>query len=167
MGGSLTIDSREGAGTTVYVSLPFHIPSVTDSSGEGDRAEMRHGLPRDLTVLVVEDDSTTRFYLRKVMEKLGPHVEIAENGQEALAMLKKNHLDCILMDIQMPVLDGVETTKRIRAMEGDIKDIPIIAMTAYAMSGDREKFLAVGMSDYIAKPVDHEDLMLVLKRNLS
>jgi len=167
MGGSLAIDSREGAGTTVYVSLPFPIPRDTDSSGEVDRAEMLEGLSRDLTILVVEDDRMTQLYLRKILEASGARVEVAENGQEALAMLDRKHFNCILMDIQMPVLDGVEATKKIRAKEGDIRDVPIIALTAYAMSGDREKFLAFGMDDYIAKPVEKEQLIETLKRNLA
>jgi CheY-like chemotaxis protein len=70
------------------------------------------------------------------------------------------------MDVQMPVMDGVEATKTIRTMDGDVKETPIIAMTAYAMSGDREKFLASGMDDYIAKPIDQEGLVKTLQRNL-
>ncbi len=167
MGGTLAFDSREGVGTSVYVSLPFQVIDVAEPNGDGDSAERRHDHARGLKILVVENDRMTQFYLRKVLEKSGVHVEIAENGQEALGMLNRSHFDCILMDIQMPILDGVAATKKIRAMEGNIKDIPIIAMTAYAMSGDKEKFLDSGMNDYIAKPVDHEDLMLVLKRNLS
>jgi CheY-like chemotaxis protein len=167
MGGCLAIDSLEGAGTSVYVSLPFHLMEVAGSNGVGAGAERRHDHARGLKILVVENDRMTQFYLRKILEKSGIRAEIAENGQEALGMLNRSHFDCILMDVQMPVMDGVEATKRIRAMEGDTKNLPIIAMTAYAMSGDREKFLASGMDDYIAKPMDHDELMLVLKRNLS
>ncbi len=167
MDGNVAVDSCEGVGTTVYVSLPFRIPGAAGSSGDGDRAEMLHDISRDQTILVVEDDRTTQLYLRKILEKSGVCVEVAENGQEALAKLYRSRFDCILMDIQMPVLDGVEATKKIRAMEGEIKDIPIIALTAYAMAGDREKFLAFGMDDYIAKPVEKDELIETLKRNLT
>jgi CheY-like chemotaxis protein len=166
MRGNLAIESQEGVGTSVYVSLPFHMPFVSESHAEDDGAEMLYGFSRDLTILVVEDDRMTQFYLRKILEKLGVRVEIAENGQEALEILNQNRFDCILMDVQMPVLDGVEATKTIRTMDGDVKETPIIAMTAYAMSGDREKFLASGMDDYIAKPIDQEGLVKTLQRNL-
>jgi PAS domain S-box-containing protein len=165
--GNLAIDSLEGAGTTVYVSLPFHVPSVEHCSLGVESAKMPCGISSDLRLLVVEDDRMTQLYLREILEMSGVRVQIAENGKDALAKMTHNLFNCILMDIQMPVLDGVEATKRIRSMKGDIKDIPIIAMTAYAMSGDREKFLASGMDDYIAKPVDYEELMQVLKRNVS
>ena len=166
MRGNLAIESQEGVGTSVYVSLPFYMPCVSASNAEGDGAVMLYGFSRDLTILVVEDDRMTQFYLRKILEKWGARVEIAENGQEALGMLNQNRFDCVLMDVQMPVLDGVEATKTIRTMDGDVKEIPIIAMTAYAMSGDREKFLASGMDDYIAKPIDQEGLVKTLQRNL-
>jgi CheY-like chemotaxis protein len=111
---------------------------------------------------------------------------VAENGEEALNLLPEHDFDCVLMDIQMPVLDGVQATKRIREMEreaevseGQEKDtgqdipvsqnssIPIIALTAHAMAGDREKFLEQGLNDYLAKPVDKEELLAALERNLS
>ena len=165
MRGNLAIENQEGAGTSVYVSLPFHMPYVSASHAEGDGVEMLYGFSRDLTILVVEDDRMTQFYLRKILEKWGARVEIAENGQKALGMVNQNRFDCILMDVQMPFLDGVEATKTIRTMDGDVKEIPIIAMTAYAMSGDRKKFLASGMNNYIAKPIDQEDLVKTLLKS--
>ncbi len=165
--GNLAIDSLEGVGTTIYVSLPFRIPSVEHCSLDGESAQMPCGSSRDLRLLVVEDDRMTQLYLRDILEMSGARVQIAENGKDALAKMNHNSFNCILMDIQMPVLDGLETTKRIRSLKGDIKDIPIIAMTAYAMSGDKEKFLSSGMDDYIAKPMDYEELMQVLKRNVA
>jgi len=89
----------------------------------------------------------------------------AENGAKALEMIKKKHYDAVLMDIQMPVMDGLETTRKIRN-ELNLPDLPIIAMTAHAMYGDREKCLAAGMNDYVAKPIDRQELFTALKKNI-
>ncbi|MBF0480150.1 MAG: response regulator, partial [Desulfovibrionaceae bacterium] len=96
-------------------------------------------------------------------------VTTARDGQETLRLLAEQYFDLILMDVQMPVMNGVEATKRIRAGEaGEAnKSIPIIAMTAYAMTGDKEKFLAAGMNDYIAKPVEMEGLQTLVERVLT
>jgi CheY-like chemotaxis protein len=94
-------------------------------------------------------------------------VEVVENGEQVLAALEKDDYDCILMDVRMPVLDGVEATKKIRQSKSGYKDVPIIALTAHAMLGDRQKFLDAGMDEYIAKPVDNEELKEVLKRSVA
>ena len=119
----------------------------------------------DLEVLLADDDETTQFHIESLLEKQGNKVVVAEDGRQALETLQEDEFDCVLMDIQMPVLDGVEATRQIRSSNANYKNIPIIALTAYAMSGDREKFLEAGMDDYIAKPVDKEELMEVIKRN--
>jgi signal transduction histidine kinase/ActR/RegA family two-component response regulator len=166
MGGNISIESQPEHGTTVKVVLPVDLPAGY-SQGQLREEGSRQEAESSFRILLAEDEFSAQIFIQKVLQQSGHQVTVAENGQEALDLLALHDFDCILMDIQMPVLDGVEATNRIRAMEGSIRDIPIIAMTAYAMSGDREKFLATGMDDYIAKPVDHEDLMLVLKRNLS
>ena len=104
-----------------------------------------------------------------MLEKSGYSVSTATNGQEALKLLLEQDFDIILMDIQMPIMDGVEATKAIRGANslGTKSSIPIIAMTAYAMLGDREKFLAAGMNDYIAKPVAMPALKETVERVLT
>jgi len=101
-----------------------------------------------------------------MLERAGFAVAAARDGQEALQLLASQDFDLILMDIQMPVMDGVEATKTIRSAIdlGAQSNIPIIAMTAYTMPGDREKFLAAGMNDYIAKPVNKEELLAAIER---
>ncbi len=166
MGGNACIESTEGQGTTVYFRLPFRLPTgCGERDGTAIHASGRVSPPVG-TILIADDDETSLKALELMLCKQGHRVHCVKDGREVLEALPREDYDCILMDIQMPVLDGVEATKRIRAMEEEIKDTPIIALTAYAMSGDREKFLACGMNDYIAKPVDYDELMRTLKRHL-
>ena len=104
---------------------------------------------------------------RKLLEKSGHAVTLAGNGREALELLRDGEFDMVLMDIQMPVMGGVEATEIIRSSPGRHRNVPIIALTAYAMTGDREKFLASGMDDYLAKPFRPSELKEVLYRNLN
>jgi CheY-like chemotaxis protein/HPt (histidine-containing phosphotransfer) domain-containing protein len=111
-------------------------------------------------VLLVEDNATNRLVASRIVERLGYAVEMAENGREALEMIteaitgpNKKSYAVIFMDCQMPVMDGYEATQAIRALEGDDRHTPIIAMTAAAMEGDRNACIAAGMDDYLAKPI--------------
>jgi CheY-like chemotaxis protein/HAMP domain-containing protein len=114
-------------------------------------------------VLIVDDDVRNIFSLTSVLEDHGMNVRFAENGKDALAALKEDPgVDAILMDVMMPEMDGYETTRAIREM-AEFKSLPIIALTAKAMKGDREKCIAAGASDYITKPVDNEQLLSLLR----
>jgi CheY-like chemotaxis protein len=117
-------------------------------------------------VLIVEDDAVNRFAAKRLVMHLGHEALTAMDGLEALEVLRMQAVDLILMDVQMPVMDGVEATRRIRNGEaGDThRAIPIIAMTAYTMAGDRETFLASSMNDSLAKPVNVESLRSALLR---
>jgi PAS domain S-box-containing protein len=134
-------------------------PSTNDEKAEmiGRRSRQRAGAScrsRPLCVLLVEDNATNRLLAVSLLEKEGHTVETAPNGKEALATLAKRPFDVVLMDIQMPEMDGFETTARIRKLEqGTGEHIPIVAMTAHAMKGDRERCLGAGMDGYVSKPV--------------
>ena len=167
MNGSISLSSKEGEGTTVYVSLPFGIPESMQQDTDDSQAAEKPFTASNSRVLVVDDDETTQLYIKRLLEMQGVATNVAEDGKEALDWLEKDDFDCILMDVQMPVLDGVEATKKIRSSNADFKKIPIVAMTAYAMTGDREKFLQAGMDDYIAKPVDKDGLLAILERNIN
>ena len=117
-------------------------------------------------VLLVEDNLINRRVAEEILATGGIVVEIAENGREAIDMITGNAYNAVLMDIQMPELDGLEATRMIRAEETH-RDLPIIAMTAHAMQGDREKCLDAGMNDYVAKPIDQKELFAVLRRHIA
>jgi signal transduction histidine kinase/CheY-like chemotaxis protein len=169
MRGSMTVESDEGSGTTVYFSLPFKLaPNVAHA----EPSAARRPAPQTesmLRILLVDDETVTRLSMKRLLEKKGHRIAAADDGQKALGMLTEQDFDLVLMDIQMPVMDGVEAAKSIRtsATLGAKAKIPIIAMTAYAMAGDKEKFLGAGMDDYISKPVDINDLMGVIARVMS
>jgi signal transduction histidine kinase len=165
MDGSLTIDSAEGGGTTVYFTLPL---------GRGPAQRVQDATPPEATrapavhlhVLLVDDDDICRFSAQTMLAKMGHAVQTARHGGEALELLKQSRFDCVLMDIQMPVMDGVEATRRIRAGAAGILDpaVPIVAQTAYAMAGDCKTFLQAGMNACIVKPFAPKDLTEILPR---
>ena len=111
-------------------------------------------LPKSTRVLLVDDNSINQVVAKNLLTNLGAQVEIANNGKEALVCLEKDYFDVVLMDCQMPIMDGYTATRAIRKSQRDYNDIYIIAMTANAMSGDREKCINAGMNDYLTKPVD-------------
>ena len=114
-------------------------------------------------ILLVDDDIMSQIYLRHILEGNGLTVSTADNGQQALDALDKTHFDAILMDIQMPVMDGLETTRRIRAADTSFSEIPIIAVTSEEYE---EHFLASGMNEYLSKPVNQNDIIAAIRRNL-
>jgi CheY-like chemotaxis protein len=123
-------------------------------------------LDRNLRVLVAEDDPTNRIVAERYLNKMGFDVDLVTNGMEALNKLEKENYDLILMDCQMPVMDGYQATKEIRHREGLLNHTPIIALTANAVNGDAEKCFAAGMDAYIPKPVKMKSLKEVINQTL-
>jgi CheY-like chemotaxis protein len=164
LGGCIELQSWEGSGTTMRVVLPLtpvRARPVPAAEGLDQPAS-----PAGLTALVVEDDEMNRLAASRMLRKVGYAVLEAGNGEQALELLARHAVDVILMDVQMPVMDGLEATRRIRNDDTGRYDptVPIVAMTAYAMTGDRERFLDAGMDDYLAKPVDVREMLNCLKR---
>ena len=126
---------------------------------------MEERLAGNPVVMVVEDFNDTREFMRHVLERGGCRVLEAANGQEAIELARREHLDLILMDLNMPVLDGFTATLRIREYE-QTRDVPVVAVTAYDTAEFRAAASAVGCSDYIVKPLDFERLATLLKKFL-
>lgn len=120
------------------------------------------------TVLVVEDDLVNQRYLVRLLEKLGCQVELAEDGLKAIGALKENKYDLVLMDVEMPHMNGIEATRLIRQPDTGClnPDVPIIALTARAMWGDEQRCIHAGMNDYISKPVDMDTVAAIIQSTL-
>ncbi len=168
MGGDVTVKSTPGKGSafTLRVTLPLAGRAETEVILRENRALSRD-LPKAVRVLVVEDESINRSVIQAMLVSLGFSADIAVNGREALERLHRNRYDLVLMDCQMPEMDGFDTTRNLRAREQGLdghRHTPVVALTAYAMKGDREKCLAAGMDDYLAKPVRKRALRALLSR---
>jgi CheY-like chemotaxis protein len=155
MGGEIRVQSEKGRGSTFTFSVQCEV--VADTAQPSPPSLSLNDL-QPMKILLAEDNPVNRLFLRRALITAGHAVFEVENGVQALEMLAKDRFDIILMDIQMPVMDGVEATRRIRSGKHGRPDIPIIALTAYAMKGDREKFLDNGMDGYVTKPVDFGEL---------
>jgi two-component system sensor histidine kinase/response regulator len=165
MGGAIWVESEVGKGSTFHVSL-----TLSYQQGSGDlpaqRTTDRHidrGMPH-LKILLVEDNIDNQNLARKILEKVGFAVDIAKNGKEAVAAACKYRYKAILMDIQMPEMDGFEATRLIRESEAERggERTPIVALTAHALKGYREKCLEKGMDDYLTKPINKKALLETL-----
>jgi signal transduction histidine kinase/CheY-like chemotaxis protein/HPt (histidine-containing phosphotransfer) domain-containing protein len=167
MGGSIWVESEPGRGSAFYFTARL-------KKGEGiEEPLIYEGMealearaPAALRLLLVEDNPINQKLAVRLLEKRGHSVSVADNGMEAMEKLSRWDFDLVLMDIQMPEMDGFETTQAIRSPSSSARDrnIPIIAMTAHAMKGDMEKCIEAGMNDYISKPLDRYDLLNKVER---
>ena len=163
-GGTLGADSRPGRGSTFWVELPFEVREVPEPARDPDRVGVvdgHRGNGRRGRVLIVEDNALNQRVADAMVRKLGYGTVIAGGGRQALALLDRQPVDAVLMDCQMPGLDGYETTRRLRRRE-QARRTPVIAMTANVLRGERERCLDAGMDDYVTKPVRSGDLRRLL-----
>ena len=168
MNGEIGLDSTPGEGSTFWFKVPFELPDTASLPMTSDSAQSpTRSSPRTLEalrILLVEDHDDNRDLMLTLLEDLGCQVDWATNGQEFLDQTETEDYDIVLLDCQMPVLDGYEAVRRFRIREGDHQHTIVIGITAHAMEGDREKCLAAGMDDYLSKPVLLEELTDLLQR---
>lgn len=169
--GTIQLKSKPGEGSDFYFRLPFLKSHAGKCLNEfGDLQQNRAGESEDgkgIRVLIVEDNTINQLLVIKLLQKRGYQTSVAENGKIALQKYKDSDFDIILMDLQMPEMDGYETTIHIRSINSYKKDIPIVAMTAHTIKGEREKCLNIGMNDYISKPFHSNELYEKIKALVS
>ncbi|HEU5290810.1 MAG TPA: response regulator [Cyclobacteriaceae bacterium] len=165
--GKIEVESQEHVGSIFTILIPYEISKATKQSRQPHKqSNTPYGANQGLHVLLVEDNDINRLYAKSILETWKCKIDIAENGLIAIEKLKSNQYDVILMDVQMPVMDGYEATKAIRMMTQPLNSTPVVALTANATKNDIEKCLAAGMNDYVAKPFTPDDLYQKLFTNL-
>ena len=168
MGSELKLDSEEGKGASFYFTINFEINNNYVETQEKE-IHLDEIFTQCAKILVAEDNPTNQKFIRKFLNKFGLECEIVSNGKEAFDLYKNKQFNLILLDCQMPVMDGYEATISIRNYEKEqnLKPIPIIALTADAFSSNKEKCLSIGMNDIITKPVKMDDMIAKLNKYLN
>jgi signal transduction histidine kinase/ActR/RegA family two-component response regulator len=173
LGGEMKVESVLGKGSVFYFTVAFKEAKQQEIIEDIEISYSENQDVSNLKVLLVEDNKMNQKVALKMLTKLGHRTDLAENGKEGVDAFKKSRYDIILMDGQMPVMDGYEAVQIIRALENDsmsndsnIKRTPIVAVSANAMKGDRERFLKVGMDDYISKPIKRKTLENIILKNI-
>lgn len=165
MDGTLGVQSELGHGSTFTISFTQKLAQQQDViPALVETAHVEHTISKELRILMAEDNPANQVVLRTMLEFSGLSVDIVGNGKEAVEAVRQFPYDIVFMDISMPEVDGIEATKRIRALDGPEKNIIIVALTAHAIQGDKEHFLASGMDDFISKPVTRNGILDCLAR---
>jgi len=157
MNGDIGVRSQEGCGSTFWFTV--EAPETAVLASEAPDSDPRSLAPISLRVLVADDHPVNRMIVEAYLTLAGHEVVLVDDGAQAVQVVKNQAFDLVLMDIHMPVMDGLEATRLIRALPRPLCDIPIVALTANAMAGDRDRYLAGGMNGYVAKPVDRRLLL--------
>ncbi len=163
MSGSAHFRSKPGEGSEFWVEIPLRIaaPPTSPAAPQLDPAALSG------RVLLAEDNAVNRRLAEALLRRMGLEVAVAENGRQAVEKCRTGTFDVVLMDCQMPEVDGYEATAAIRRFPEPLCRIPIIALTAHAMAGDRDLCIAAGMNDYVSKPVSAGELAAALARHMS
>jgi PAS domain S-box-containing protein len=164
--GSIKVVSKENEGSTFTVIIPYQVGAAEVHQTPSKIAVTMSARIKSASILLVEDNDINRLYASSILKMWGCHFDTAENGQVALEKIKNNHFDLVLMDIQMPVMDGFEATRHIRNLDGRKKNVPVVALTANATQRDIENCISHGMNDCLTKPFTQEDLLRILDKHL-
>jgi PAS domain S-box-containing protein len=167
MGGAIGVDSRKGVGSKFYFTALFGSPPPDGRTTAAQRVKNSGNNLAKLRILTVEDDPVNQRVARQILENAGHTVDLAANGCEALEKVSHSDYDLVLLDIQLPEMDGVETTKQLRKLEKDRKHLPVIALTAHCLPSEAAQFMAAGMDGYVAKPFQPEKLFAEIQRVLA
>ncbi len=161
MGGEISVSSEPGKGSAFSFTIELPVADLVSATGTTQILRLE-----GISILVAEDNAVNQTIIEAMLRQLGHSITVVRNGREALNALAQDHFDLVLMDCNMPVLDGLEATRMLRAGAAGVRDtsIPVIALTANAMDGDREQCLAAGMNDFLAKPVSIASLRLAIER---
>ena len=167
MRGEIGVESQLTQGSTFWFTAEFEMPAQSTQLKSPTSEASGYGLPmadQKLRILVAEDNQVNQKFIAELLRRVGHSVDIVANGAEAVSSAEAIPYDVILMDVHMPEMDGITATQSIRASDGQSRDVPIIAVTADALAGDRERCLAAGMNDYVSKPVDSSALFATIAR---
>lgn len=165
--GTVTVNSKLNEGSVFHLELRYKYEGIETDSGLTGREVPLHNLS-DISLLLVEDNKVNQFLGKQILTKLGFRVQIAGNGKEALEMINKHNFNLILMDVNMPVMNGYELTQAIRnQLDPPKNSIPIVALTAYASGNEKEKAMSLGMNDYVTKPYSPHELLHVIIKQLN
>ncbi len=168
MGGDVSVQSDAGRGSTFTLTFNAERSQNQARPPRGEPSQIKKNNLSRLRVLLVDDNFVNRKVAKIFLEPYQMDIEEAQNGREALELLaERDAFDVVLLDVHMPLLDGVQTIRQIRASESAWKSVPVIALTADAMSGDKERYLELGMSGYVSKPIDQSELLSEMARVLS
>ena len=165
MGGVIGVDSQPGKGSRFWFSLPFRVAPNRPNQTIGDIIVETLQFLRPLRILLAEDNRINQMLVRTMLQKMGHTVEVADNGRFAVKAVAAGEFDAVLMDMQMPEMNGDEATRVIRAMPPPKNQIPILALTADAMVEQRDRYLAAGVNDLVSKPIDWDVLSAALARH--
>ncbi|MDB1125728.1 ATP-binding protein [Vibrio algarum] len=168
MDGEITVESTEGVGSCFTFHLPFEYASSSDYLESNSRPDNLHPTCSGCRILVAEDNKANQLVIQNLFKHIGLKIDIANNGIEAVQMAYDNTYDIIFMDISMPDMDGLEASDIIRHSDNNTKScLPIIACTAHALPGDKDKFINAGMTDYLSKPVNLSSLINTLNKHVA